>query len=265
MRKMQLAITAAALAMLTACGFGGPDYPSFEGAAYRIEGEAANPDGGVLSTVIYRDGAKMRVETASVENGDSIIVFDRATNAAYLLAEAPPVAPTASGSTAATGVTPTADSASGAESATGVDSEVGEPATSPSATPPSAAPMGVAIRVDDAEAPQPLETAWQALGAEGAEHVGECSAAGENGEEWKAKGVEADVERVACITGDGIVLRIREGNDVLFQATSLERGPQDSELFGVPDNYRVVDPDALVNQVDETMDQLDSTESEGPA
>ena len=72
------------------------------------------------------------------------------------------------------------------------------------------------------------------------------------------RGDAQGVERVACITEDGIVLEVKEGDRVLFQATNLERGPQEASLFGVPAGYTLVDPQAVVESVGETMEQLDS-------
>jgi len=251
---MKLASTSAlvAVALLGACGIGAPQYPSFENAAYRVTGRAASPDGaGMTPTVIYRDGPKMRVETTLPDRGLASIVYDQSTDAAYVLsatAPAPSVAPP----------TMPIDPAAGASTMTPADPALAPPA-------PVAAPaLGVAVKVAGANAPQALEAPWAALGAENARSVGACSAAGEEGQEWRPRATEAGDDRVACITSDGIVLRVRDGEHVIFEATQLERGPQDPALFTIPAGYQIVDPEAVVDQVGDTLDQLDSVNSATP-
>lgn len=236
-RAAALAAGTMSLALLTACGLGGPQYPTFGNVAYKVEGQAIGADGGgSVQTTIYRDGPRMRVETTLPGRGPAAIVFNEATGAAYVLsavaAQPAAVAP----------VTPAAPATAGA---------------TPAAA-PAAAPVGVAVRVADAEAPAPLEQPWAALGAENAQSEGACNVAGENGNRWRPKGDAQGVVRTACITSDGIVLELREGERVLFQATSLTRGAQPVGTFGVPAGYAVVDPQAVVEGVGATMDQLDS-------
>ena len=98
------------------------------------------------------------------------------------------------------------------------------------------------MRIEDADAPQPLETAWAALGADNARSVGDCEVAGERGHEWAPREETSGVERVACITSDGIVLKVTENGQTLWEATSLQRGEQDAALFGVPAGYQLIDP-----------------------
>lgn len=233
---MKFVPSAAALAAaltLAACGLGAPKFPTFGETSYRIEGMTTPADGGApIRTVIYRDGPRMRVETALPNVGPATIVFNEATSAAYVLTTAPPVA----------GPAPAA--APGAIA----------PATAAGA----AAPSGVAVRVQDAEAPKALEEPWAALGADGAQSTGACNVAGEAGHNWRPKDDTQGVERTACITDDGIVLEVREGDAVLFAATSLQRGPQAASLFGVPPGYQVVDPQAIMSAIGSTMEQLDS-------
>ena len=110
MKRAFWAATAATL-LLAGCGFG-PKYPSFDTPAYRVEANTIVPDTGQqVATVIYRDGSKMRVETQAAGGGPTIIVFDQATNAAYLLQDAAPPSPVATTAAvtpapAAPGVTP---------------------------------------------------------------------------------------------------------------------------------------------------------------
>ena len=119
--------------------------------------------------------------------------------------------------------------------------------------------IGVAVRISDADAPQPLETPWAALGASNASSVGDCNVAGERGHEWQPKQAPAPgVERTACITADGIVLRVRENNRVLFEATNVQRGGQDAALFGVPAGYQTINPEAIAEGLGDRLDQLNS-------
>lgn len=202
-----VAAPAVAALVLTGCGMGAP-YPEFGEAAYRLEGLSANPNGGPATrTVIYRDGRKMRVETVLPEHGEATIVFDEATGSAYVL---DPIAPL-----------PGADLAA-------LNAE-GAP--------------GLAVRLENALAPQPMEMAWEALGPARTRAVGGCRVAGVQGAEWTPKEEPAPgVRRSACITRDGIVLSVHENERVLWQAQRLERGPQSAALFGVPVGYRLFDP-----------------------
>jgi hypothetical protein len=261
MRKNFLLAVAAA-ALLSACGIGGPDYPEFSETSYRIEGSTASADGGAaVQTVIYRDGPKMRVETVLPNTGNATIVFDESTNAAYVLN------PTGQGATTTTVVQPQAP----APSTTTTTTPQGTTTTTPSTTTATAQTattqpvVGVAVRIEDADAPQPLETAWQALGAENARSTGRCEVAGESGHEWTPREAPAPgVERTACITDDGIVLRVAESGRTLWEATSVQRGDQDDALFGVPPGYQLIDPAAVAQQVGENMEQLDSVTGAPP-
>jgi hypothetical protein len=228
MRIASLLGAAATAALVSACGLGAPAYPTFGEADYRIEGVTTDANGQSTRTAIYRDGPKMRVEATLAGLGEGAVVFDESTNAAYVL-------------------NPSAQATA-----------------APTQAPADAAPApGVAVRVDDASAPQPMEAAWAALGADNARHVGRCTVAGEAGNDWRPKAGDTAV-RTACITDDGIVLRISEGGAVLWEASSLQRGPQDSALFGVPAGYRVIDPQAVAEQVGEDLENLDSVAGAPP-
>jgi hypothetical protein len=249
MRKSFLLVVAGA-ALLSACGLGAPAYPTFGETSYRIEGATAAANGGAtVQTVIYRDGPKMRVETVLANMGPAVIVYDESTNAAYVLnttAQAP----------ATTTVQPQATAPTAATSTT-------TPATTLAAQP--AQVLGVAVRIEDADAPQPLETAWAALGAENARSTGKCEVAGEAGHEWTPREAPAPgVERTACITDDGIVLRVSESGRTLWEATSLQRGQQDAAMFGVPAGYQLIDPQAVAEQIGQNMEQLDSVTGAAP-
>ena len=86
MRPLLGTAALAALLLASACGVGGPVYPRFGNASYRVEGIMTAQNGGApVSTVVYRDGAKMRVQTVLPGHGPATIVFDDATKAAYIL------------------------------------------------------------------------------------------------------------------------------------------------------------------------------------
>lgn len=258
MRKTFL-LAAAAAALLSACGLGGPDYPQFSETSYRIEGMTSAPYGGAATqTVIYRDGPKMRVEAVLPNYGQATIVFDESTNAAYVLN------PTGQLPTAATTTTQPQGTGPSTTSATpqGAATTTAPPATTPATTvvaPAAQQVVGVAVRIEDADAPQPLETAWAALGEDNARSTGRCEVAGERGNEWTPREAPAPgVERTACITDDGVVLRVSESGRTLWEATSLQRGDQDDALFGVPPGYQLIDPQQVAERVGESMEQLDS-------
>lgn len=262
MRKFSFLVAAAAGALLAGCGFGAPAYPQFSETSYRVEGRTTSLDtGATTQTVIYRDGPKMRVEATLPTYGQATIVFDESTNAAYVLnpTGAVPTAPVSTAQPAPTTVAPATPTTAPPNAGT---------APAATATAPAAAPqvVGVAVRIQDADAPQPLETAWAALGAENARSTGRCEVAGEDGREWTPREAPAPgVERTACITDDGIVLRVRENERVLWEATSLQRGQQDAALFGVPPGYQLIDPQAVAEQVGENLQQLDSVTGATPA
>jgi hypothetical protein len=230
MKATPINLALAGALALTACGIGASGYPDFSHTpAFRIEGvRTPVGGGGAQRVIIYRDGAKLRVETL-VSNGRTIVVFDTGTNDAYALTQAPAPggAPGATPSTATTLPLAPPPNAAG-----------------PNAGAPNAGAM--ALRVADAQAPQPLETPWSALTPSTASRVGGCLVANEGGNEWRATSTSLAVaDRTACITPDGIVLREREGDKVIFQATRLDRGHPDPALFGVPPGYQRTNPTAI--------------------
>jgi hypothetical protein len=113
----------------------------------------------------------------------------------------------------------------------------------------------LAMPLSEAQTPQPLETAWEALGADNARSIGPCRFAGQRGTFWRPrKPIAPDVVRTACITPDGIVLQLIENETVLFEATSLTRGRQAASLFQIPETYRVIDNAELAHSEDEPVD-----------
>lgn len=240
---------AAALALVTSCGLGVPAFPTFGDNTYRIEGFTSTPDGHAVPTVIYRDGPKMRVETTVGNNTHAVIVFDSATNAAYVL--------TPTGVQPAPAVVSTTTAAATANAPATITTTV-------AATPPPSV-IGVATRIANEDAPKAMEASWASLGADHARSTGACQAANVGGHEWTPSENSAGVERSACITDDGVVLRLKEGNRTLFEATRLDRGPQATALFGVPPGYQVIDPTTVAEQVGATMQHLDSVTGAPPA
>lgn len=203
---------------------------------------------------VYRDGPKMRVETTLASRARATIVFDQATNAAYVLNAIAPEAAAPTAPHAPATLTP-ANTAAPAPAPAG--------ASNTSVAPPPS--LGFAVRVADADAPKPLEASWDALGEENAVSEGNCTAAGENGHLWRPRQTSRGAERKACITDDGIVVRLSEGAAVLFEATRVERGPQVPALFGIPSGYRVIDPAAVAAEVSGTMGPLGSVTGATPS
>jgi len=265
MMKTRFLVAAAAAALLSACGMG-VSYPEFTEADYRIEGMTADPNGGAATqTVIYRDGPKMRVEAQLPRYGQATIVFDDATNAAYVLTSTQGAVPAAAPATAMTPAPSATGQPATPSTGTPATPQAGVVAATPAApaVTGTAQAAGVAVRLDDADAPQPMEQVWAALGEDNARRVGDCEVAGESGHEWQPREAATGVERTACITSDGIVLRVRENDTVLWEATSLQRGQQDAALFGVPPGYQLIDPEAVAEGVGERMEQLDSVTGDG--
>ena len=117
------------------------------------------------------------------------------------------------------------------------------------------APQRLAMQLSEAEAPQPLEVAWAALGPENVRSFGRCRIAGERGTLWRPREpIAPDVERTACITPDGIVLQLTENDVVLFEATSVERGAQAASLFEIPETYRILGDAELAELEDEAIE-----------
>ncbi len=256
----------------TGCGAFAPAYPKFGETPYRLEGNTQAPNGGAaIHTVIYRTGPNLRVETVLPRYGRAVVVFDQSTNAAYVLN--PTVQPSVATNTP---VVADSDAPAAAPAASIPQAEAPSTATiaAPATTAPNGAPqtatagpraVGVAVRIADADAPQPLETAWAALGASNAKSVGSCQVAGQQGHEWQpAQAPAPGVDRTACITQDGIVLRVRENNRTLFEATNVQRGPQSANLFGIPQGYQVIDPAAVAERVGAVTDQLNSVTGTPP-
>lgn len=239
MRLSHLLATASAATLLASCGIGAPGYPEFGESAYVMSGSAQPTDGApAVSTTIYRDGAKMRVETTIASSGPVSIVYDDNTGAAYIITAA----------TAPSTVTPAPAAATPAAP--------GAASTTPAVVPVPTPVGGTAVKIDDSAAPTPIEDAWIKLGADNARTTGPCTVAGEAGHKWTPRESTSGVARVACITEDGIVLEVTEGATVVWRATSVTRGPQDIALFGVPAGYQVIDPKGVAETVGEAIQDV---------
>jgi hypothetical protein len=207
MRTPTAVLAASSLALvLAACGLGRPAAPDFSDVAYRVEGRLTGADGVGSTTVIYRDGDRMRVETALDNRDPVVVVFNEDDNRAYVLR--------------------------------------------------SVAGANVAMLAPENETPQVLEAAWRDSDPDALEHLGGCEAAGVQGQLWR----EATGDATACITDEGVVLRVTNGERVTFEATNVAIGPQDPALFGIPAGYQIVDPAAMIQQIEDTMEQLDAVD-----
>ncbi len=102
-----------------------------------------------------------------------------------------------------------------------------------------------AIQADPSSYENPIEN-WNAEYAQSATRTGNCSVAGENGAEW-TRDVDG-TPHVACVTQDGIILRATEGERVVWETTSVQRGQQDAALFAMPEGVQTLDFGAMMNQ-----------------
>ena len=248
-RSFRPLLLVSAAVFVSSCGIGAPKYPTFGEASYRMEGTATSSEGTPpVQTVIYRDGAKMRMES-TLPTGATSIVYDDLKHAAYIVT--PALATTAPAPVSTTTTAP----------ATATTPATTTTTVTPTPTTAIAPIAGSAVRVADADAPKPLEEAWASLGADGARSVGKCTVAGENGHKWTPKEQsQGGVSRVACISDDGIVLEIVEGQRALWQASRLQRGQQDAALFGIPPGYQIIDPEAVAQSVGDTMNDLNKVQ-----
>ncbi|MEZ5971420.1 MAG: hypothetical protein R3C31_06440 [Hyphomonadaceae bacterium] len=99
---------------------------------------------------------------------------------------------------------------------------------------------------------------WQGeLADQNATRTGNCSVAGESGAEWTKTTPEDGTDSV-CVTDDGIILRATDDGRVVWETTSVQRGPQDASQFALPEGVQVMDlgnMGAAMNQVLEAAKQ----------
>ncbi|MGD9981186.1 MAG: hypothetical protein AB7H66_01345 [Hyphomonadaceae bacterium] len=95
--------------------------------------------------------------------------------------------------------------------------------------------------------------AWQGELAQDATRTGDCTAAGETGAEW-TKTTEADGTDTVCVTNDGIILRATDDGRVVWETTSVERGPQAASLFTLPEGAQVMDLGNMGNALNQALE-----------
>ncbi len=100
---------------------------------------------------------------------------------------------------------------------------------------------------------------WQGELAQNSTRTGSCSVAGENGAEW-SKTTEADGTDTVCVTEDGIILRATDDGAVVWETTSVQRGPQSADLFTLPPGVRAMD---LGNMGDALNQALEAAKQRG--
>jgi hypothetical protein len=100
---------------------------------------------------------------------------------------------------------------------------------------------------------------WQGDLAQTATRTGNCSVAGENGAEW-TKTTAEDGTDVVCVTEDGIILRATDDGRVVWETTSVQRGPQSASLFTLPEGVQAMD---LGNMGDAMNQALEAAKQRG--
>ncbi len=81
--------------------------------------------------------------------------------------------------------------------------------------------------------------AWSSEIAATATRTGSCSGAGQTGSAWTR--TEEGVAKTVCVTQDGIILQATDNGAVVWETTSVQRGPQSADLFVVPPGVQVMD------------------------
>jgi hypothetical protein len=112
-----------------------------------------------------------------------------------------------------------------------------------------------AIQADPSQYDNPIDN-WNAEYASNATRTGDCSVAGENGAAW-TRDVEGE-PHTACVTPDGIILRATEGERVVWETTSVQRGPQDPALFTMPEGVQTMDLSAMMGQAGISQEHVSS-------
>lgn len=100
---------------------------------------------------------------------------------------------------------------------------------------------------------------WQGDLAQSATRTGNCSVAGENGAEWTKTTTEDGTDTV-CVTEDGIVLRATDDGRVVWETTSVQRGPQSASLFTLPEGVEAMD---LSNMGDALNQAIEAAKQRG--
>lgn len=95
--------------------------------------------------------------------------------------------------------------------------------------------------------------AWGGQLAATATRTGGCSVAGQNGSQWTRS--ENGAISTACVTNDGIILRAAEGDRVVWETASVERGPQPASQFELPPGVQVMDMGNVGGMMDALKDR----------
>lgn len=69
--------------------------------------------------------------------------------------------------------------------------------------------------------------------------TGPCTHAGQVGSGWRRD--KNGTPRTVCVTNDGIILLMKEGERTTWDTTNVQRGPQDPALFALPAGVQVMD------------------------
>lgn len=89
-----------------------------------------------------------------------------------------------------------------------------------------------------------------------ATRTGTDNVAGENCAIWEFAAGEGETPGNACVTRDGIPLRVVSGGETVMLAKSISRGAQDESLFAAPAGYEVVDMGECMRMSAEMMEAM---------
>lgn len=89
-----------------------------------------------------------------------------------------------------------------------------------------------------------------------AKRTGSDTVAGEACAIWEFAAGDGEVPGDACVTRDGIPLRVTSGGQTVMLAKSITRGPQDPALFAPPAGYEVVDMGECMRLSAEMMEAM---------
>lgn len=109
----------------------------------------------------------------------------------------------------------------------------------------------MAMRMDAGNVPDIADT-WSHDLAATATRTGACTVAGETGAEWSVQ-QEGGAPKSSCVTSDGLILRATENGVTTWEATSVQRGPQDAALFALPPGVQVMDLGNMGQAMEDAM------------
>ena len=89
-----------------------------------------------------------------------------------------------------------------------------------------------------------VTAAWREQMGGNSHRAGDCSVAGEHGQVWEHVDEGGANPRAFCVTSDGIPLRGTDNGAVVFEASSVQRGPQSADLFQAPAGVRIMEINA---------------------